>query len=146
MTSLQKIGYRELALTKEDREKNYIKLIEIIIDKMRIATNQPALEPKLLNAMVIEWKDHFVQHRIKGGDLLEIYNEAITFRAKTDRRNTFCVEDMLGAWFRIRDKRANTPKTGKTAKDCSLCDKDGYIYTTRPDGRTIQISCNHEQI
>lgn len=144
MTSLQKIEKTGIVLKKEDREKNYIKLIEIIIDKMRIATNQPALEPKLLNAMVIEWKDHFVQHRIKGEDLLEIYNEAITFRAKTDRRNVFCVEDMLGAWFRIRDKRANTPKVGKTAKDCSLCDKDGYIYTKRPDGKVVQISCIHE--
>lgn len=144
MSNLQTIDKSSAISKKDDTEKNYIKLIELIIDKMRVATNQPALEPKLLQAMVIEWKEHFSTHKVKLEDLLEIYNEAISFRSKTDRRNAFCVEDMLGAWFRIRDKRANTPKVRKTVKDCTLCDSDGYIYIIRPDGKTAQISCTHE--
>jgi len=130
--------------TQESREEKYVKLIEFIIDKMRLATNQPAFSKDLLSAMALEWKESLSRHKIRGEDLIRLYQSALDFRAKTDRRVAFNIEDMLAAWFRLKEERAGATKKYKSIKDCNKCDSEGFIYFTGKAGNKIQLACNHD--
>lgn len=129
--------------TKESRDTQYLRLIEHVLDKMKLATNQPALTKELLSATSVEWKEQLTMHGVKAEDMLALYSDALAFRAKVDRRNAFCVEDMLAAWFRLQEKRSTIIPMVKSAADCSKCDVNGYI-TFRRNEKTIQIECKHD--
>lgn len=128
---------------KVSLEENYSKLIEFVLDKVKVATNQPALAKELFNATSLEWKEQLERHGVKAEDMLTLYSDALAFRAKVDRRNAFCVEDMLAAWFRLQEKRSTIIPMVKSAADCSKCDSSGFI-TFRRNEKTIQLECKHD--
>mgnify|MGYP003514256528 CR=1 FL=1 len=85
-------GADVLAIKQESREAKYLEIIKYILDKMKIDTDRQPYQTELHDATAISWKGHLSRHKILGEDLLALYDDAVAYRAKTDRRNPFCID------------------------------------------------------
>ncbi len=143
MSNLVKLDSQLVLSEKEDKELKYIELIQNIIDRMRLDTDRQPYTQDLLDETALSWKEYLVEEKVPSKDLMEVYKSAIKHRAKTDRRNPFCIEDMLSAWFRLQQKRADTPQVHKSAENCTKCGGFGVVKIPQ-NGKIIEINCNHE--
>ncbi|HNC59256.1 MAG TPA: hypothetical protein PLP33_27765 [Leptospiraceae bacterium] len=128
----------------KDKDKSYVMAIKLLLDKMRLDTDRAPYEPDVLDAMAISWKEHLQKQKVPVNLLFDLYASAILHRAKTDRRNSFCVEDMLAAWFRYKEEMQHAEQTKPYNKNfCDKCrNNSGYIVGTS-NGKVIEVKCNH---
>lgn len=146
MSDLVKYNQNDILVAEAKKDKNaeYLELVLFILDMVKIDTNQPALDDKMLKAMSQSWKGHFDRRKIPARVLLELYHDAIDFRAQEQKWSAFSVEDMLAAWFRHQETMANIIKPQGSAKDCDQCHGSYRVRFGSQDGRQIEVECpNH---
>lgn len=121
-------------------DSDYEKVVAIILDSMRIDTNQVALDDEFLTAMTISWSEHLQRNKVPKSALLQVYNRALDIRAKTAKRTHFSVEDMLTAWFQLQEEAIHAKITKPL--NCNKCNNTGYVRVSQ-GSRTVEIPCNH---
>lgn len=128
------------SLVNMDGDSDYEKVVAIILDSMRIDTNQIALDEEFLTAMTISWSEHLQRNKVPKSMLVQVYNRALDIRAKTAKRTHFSVEDMLTAWFQLQDEATHAKITKPL--NCNKCNNTGYVRVTQAS-RTVELICNH---
>lgn len=129
---------------KNDKDASYLKTIMFLLDKMRLDTDRPPYEPDVFDATAISWKEHLQRHKVPGSLLFDLYLSAISYRSKIDKRGSFCIEDMLGAWFRYKEDLQYAEQTKPSnLRTCNKCRGNGGYIIASLNGKTIEVKCSH---
>ena len=131
----------------EGSDSAYLKILGLIIDKIKVDTNQPALDEVFAAAMAKSWKQHLKdRHNVPASKLELLYQSALDYRAKNDVRNSFSVQDMIAAWYRHIQSRRSADATKPYKNNfCSECKSNGGFIIVIKDGKPIQIQCDHKK-
>lgn len=132
-------------LSNNSDDVAYVTLLTRLIDKIKVDTNQPAIDGLFASAMAQSWKTHLKdRHKIPASELESLYFSALDYRASKNIFSSFSVQDLIAAWSRKKEEMLQAASRKPYGSNfCQKCkNNNGYILAHQ-NGKTIEVACKH---